>query len=519
MKVVFVNSPRYVHPIMYETNDYLMPLNYPCLAAAIRDKMEDIEVKIIDCPPMRIGWKTLRKIIEKEKPDVVGCGDVVLYAHESVKVFKIAKEINPRCITIAGGHFFSFMVEKGLKEYMADYIVRFEGEETIVELLEYLRNNRDLEKVKGIGFKREGKIIITPPRPLIKNLDELPIPAFDLMVMEKPSSFGMTWLNAGVLEKSRGCIDHCNYCSLWKVMGQYSIKQDGKEEVKPCYRQKSVERAIEEVEILYHKYKKRYLFWVDATWNVAPEWTDAFCEEVLKRKMKFNYWAFLRADCLLQDEKLGILEKMVKIGLKHALIGIERSSTESLQTLQKSRCTYEQTKEVFEVLRKKYPQVIRVGTFIAGVENETKESIMDLANYALDLKLDYIELFTLTPNPGTTIWRECVRKDWIEIKDYKQWDWRTPIMPSEYMSREEIANTIEKALRKFYHLKHLIFRQLLSPISLRRKTAFWIIYITIKFMTLHIANLLKGIFEGKKDLKSSKILKVEKVIKPKWYDT
>jgi radical SAM superfamily enzyme YgiQ (UPF0313 family) len=111
---------------------------------------------------------------------------------------------------------------------------------------------------------------------------------------------------------------------------------------------------LEEVDIIYKKYDRRYIIWADPTFNVDSQWTNEFCDGLLKRNYKdLHWWAFLRADFILRDERLGILEKMVKAGLVHPLIGIERSCTEDLRKLRKSTYTRDLVKEVFLIFKKK----------------------------------------------------------------------------------------------------------------------------------------------------------------------
>ena len=154
-KILLVRPPRYLWPFINESDNFLLPLGLPCIAGAIRAKMPEVEVKVIDCPPLKIGWESLGRILREERPDAVGAGDETLYHHEAVKLFELAKNINPGIITIGGGHFFSWMLESSLENFPIDIIVRFEGEETIVELLNALKNKKDLSQVKGIAYRKD----------------------------------------------------------------------------------------------------------------------------------------------------------------------------------------------------------------------------------------------------------------------------------------------------------------------------------------------------------------------------
>ncbi|MFA5351464.1 MAG: cobalamin-dependent protein [Candidatus Omnitrophota bacterium] len=516
-KILLVRPPRYMWPFINESDNFLLPLGLPCIAAAVRNSFPGIEVKIIDCPPLKIGWKSLENILREEKPDIVGAGEEALYQHEAGRLFELAKEINPGILTIAGGHFFSWMLEYSLGRYTIDVIARFEGEETIVELIKTLKTGGDLSTVKGISYKKNGVIVQTSCRPLIKDLDKLPLPAYDLMPMGKYSPFGYLWPQSVTLEHSRGCIDRCSFCSLWTFWGKHNKADIDRDEldVTPRYRTKSVERTLEEVDIVYKEYNRRYIIWADPTFNVDPVWTDAFCEGLLKRNYKDLYWwAFIRADFALRDERLGVLEKMVKAGLIHPLIGIERCCSEDLRKIRKSGYTSELTKEIFMIFKKKYPHVFRQGTFVTCLPFDTRKSMLDLVKYAVDIDIDYPAFHPVAPVPGTYLYQETKKGGFIDENDFSKYDWSTPILTSETgISRSEFAKlNIELNKRYVLYRPHWLIRGLFSSHKHKRGLYWWFFINTLKVMYLEIW----GIIIGKKKYKG--ITGFMYMKKPKWYD-
>lgn len=516
-KIILVRPPRYLWPFINESDNFLLPLGLPCIAAAIRRKLPSVEVKIIDCPPLKIGWHSLADILQKEKPDIVGAGEEALYHREAVKLFSLAKEINPNIITIAGGHFFSWMVDYSLTNFPIDIIVRFEGEETIVDLIKAIENDENLSGVKGIAYRNDGQIVKTPLRPLIENLDLLPLPAYDLMPMGRYSPFGYLWPQSATSEHSRGCIDKCSFCSLWTFWGKHlrTDIENGELEVMPRYRSKSVERTLEEVDIVYQRYNRRYIIWADPTFNVEPKWTDKFCEGLLKRNYKDLYWwAFLRADYLLRDERLGILEKMVRAGLVHPLIGVERDCTEDLRKIQKSVYTRELVKEVFLIFKRKYPQVFRQATFITCLPFDTRKSMLNLVRYAVELDIDYPAFHPVAPVPGTFLYQEAKKGDLLEEKDFSRYDWATPIMRSyKGLSRGDFAK-LNMELNKRYVLyrPHWLIRGLFSPYKHKRGLYWWFFRNTLRMIFLEI----KDVIFGRK--RFDVITGFMRLRKPKWYD-
>ncbi|MBU1864204.1 MAG: B12-binding domain-containing radical SAM protein [Candidatus Omnitrophica bacterium] len=517
-KILLVRPPRYLWPFINESDNFLLPLGLPSIAASIRKQLPCIEIKIIDCPPLKIGWNSLESILRQEKPDIVGAGEEALYHHEAVRLFELAKKINPDVITIAGGHFFSWMVEYSLNNYPIDIIVRFEGEETFVHLIQAINSGADLSTVEGVAYRHENAIRRTALRTLIVDLDQLPLPAYDLMPMGKYSPSGYLWPQSATIEHSRGCVDRCSFCSLWTFWGE-QIQTDiehNKLEVNPRYRTKSVERTLEEVDILYNKYKRRYLIWADPTFNVDPKWNDAFCDGLLKRNYKDLYWwAFVRADYTLRDEKLGILEKMVRAGLIHPLVGIERGCSEDLKKIKKSAYTRELVKEVFMLFKRKYPQVFRQGTFVTCLPFDTKESMLNMVNYAIEIDIDYPAFHPVAPVPGTYLYEEAKRNDLIEEKDFKKYDWATPVMRSETGLSQKDFSKLNIELNKRYVLyrPHWLMRGLFSPHKHKRGLYWWFFRNTLKMLWIDLRDTLLGRkkYEG--------ITGFMQLRKPVWYDS
>ena len=330
IKIIFVRPPCHLWPIINESDNFLMPLSFPCLSAYLKEKMEDITVKVIDCLPLKIGYKSLYRILQNENPHVVGVGDSLPYVYEGLKVLRIAKAINPEIITIAGGHFHSHLPRYSLENFPEiDFIVRYEGEEYLKDLLQALRDGSDVSNIKSIAFRNGDRVIETEPGGLIDDLDSLPLPDYHIMPVHKYSPFGKLWPKAATIQGSRGCLMDCDYCS-WNALEGEHISQGGKIILKPHRRSKSVARVMEEIDLLYNRYNIRYLFWVDGTWNFDTQWLDSLCSEIMRKGYRLGWWAFVRPDLLMEQEKAGVLEKMVKAGFSHTLFGGERFSEEEM---------------------------------------------------------------------------------------------------------------------------------------------------------------------------------------------
>ena len=510
---MFVRPPCHLWPIVNESDNFLMPLSFPSLSAYLKRELRDISVKVIDCLPMKIGYGSLRNILKDENPDVVCVGDSLPYVEEGVKVLKMAKEINPKVVTIAGGHFHSHMPEYSFRNYpQLDFIVRYEGERTLKDLLETLREGGNISKTDSIAYRKDGMVVETKPGSLIENLDSLPIPDYDIMPIEKYAPFGKLWPKAITIQGSRGCPMDCEFCSWSALEGEHML-QDGEIILQPKIRIKSVDKVMEELDILYNRYGIRYLFWVDGTWNYDTEWVDELCSEIIKKGYKLGWWAFLRADHLLEQEKQGVLEKMVRAGLRHTLFGGERCSEEEMSLIGKSGLKGMEVLEASHLLKKKYPTVFRQATFITGIRTETQKSIEELGQYALETDLDFAAFHPLMPWPGTPLWDKANKEEWIEEDDFSKFDMFNPVMSSEALSREEISHFTNKLYKDFVGKRPFKYlKGMFSFIGIRRKLHWWFLFSIGRILLRDLILSLKGekTFEG--------FSSVNKLWKPKWYD-
>jgi len=443
MRVLLVSPPRLLWPFMNEQDNFLLPQALPCLAASLVRAGHQVEV--IDCLPEKMGWRSLERALRRRCPDVVAAGENhALYASEVLRLVSLAKDVDPGVITVLGGAHFTNLSDRYLTSHPIDYIVRGEGDVTFAELIDALgRGGRSAAtEVPGIAFTEDGEIQFTPPRPLVEDLDDLPMPAYELMPMEKYGRARYLFSPGGTtIHHSRGCSSRCSFCVWWTQHAQRT-GCCGMEELAPTWRTKSVARTLEEMEVQYRRYDKRCLVFVDPSFNLDPEWNDEFATELIRKDWDLKWFAFMRSDFILRDEASGVLDKLVRSGLTHVSIGVERDDAEFLAANNKRSYSRERTEETFRLLREKYPQVFRQATFIIGVRSETPNTIQRQLEYARALKVDYPAFHALTPFPGTELWDEAQQNDWLEVTEFDAFDMSTPVMGSERMSREELEDAI-----------------------------------------------------------------------------
>jgi len=435
VKVAFIRTPRYVWPFNSETSAFWQPLGFMSLAGQMEISYPDWSAQIVDCPGSKIGWKTLGSILSNDWPDIVCIGEETVSSHEAMQLARIVKERHPSTIVIAGGIFFSSVPKEALSSGLIDHIVHGEGEIGLSELLCTISDGGDIRDVKGISFREEGQIKSTAARSPIADMDSLPMPAWSKVSMRLYGQGSKNHPGLISIEHSRGCTDKCSFCSLWKHMGRPS--QDGKT-VEPHYRSKSAQRSFEEVMRLVRDFDRHTFGWVDPTWNADPRWTDGFCDLLLEHNVKIRQTAWLRADYVVRDEELGILEKAVRAGLCQVMIGVERMDKASLEGLNKHSNGPDVTTRAFEIFRNKYPKVFTIGSVIFGLWDETRRSLDELSRCCYKAGMDYCFFIPLTPNPGTLVYDEAIKRGTIQVLDRRAYNFHTPVMRSKLFSAKQL---------------------------------------------------------------------------------
>ena len=511
MRVMLVQPPRCYWPYTSEGDNFLLQQAMPALAAVAR--AEGHEVRVLDCMPTHTGWRSLYDEVKDFRPDVIGCGENhALYASEALRFFQLCREAAPQALTVAGGGHFTNLAHRYATNDTIDVICIGEGEGTFAAILEAHASGRSVEEwddIDGIAFGRDGEMVRTRPARLGQDLDTLPLPAYDLMPMHLYGKSRYLFSPGGsTLHHSRGCVSKCSFCAWWTTMADRSFDRDGNVKLSPRWRSKSVSRMMEEVELLYHKYGKRSYVWVDESWNIDPRFNYEFSQEMIRSGMKTKWMTFMRADCILRDHKKGILRDQVEAGLSHILIGVERAEDDDLKDVDKRFYQGGVAEQAVRIMKENFPDVFIQCTFIVGVKNENQDTLARQVELAQHLDVDFPAFHPITPVPGTPIFDDAIRNGHITEDDFDNFDWMSPVLDSEYMTKDEIAWALYDMNKKFVNTKWLL-RGLTSKVDYKRDMYLWFTKVS-----------LKQAFEAVRQRIS--LLNVEhyqSLVKPEWYDT
>lgn len=402
---LFVRPPRPLWPFNGPSTAFWPPLAFASLAAMLQQQSPDWRVEILDAPALEMGWRTLERELRERQPAVVAMGEEAVSCAECLRLARLALSLGAK--VVAGGCFFGHVAPQVLRTGLVDVVAHGEGENTIVELAAALRDvaSGALAAVAGISFLREGEVVRTKPRPLIRDLDTLPMPAWDLLPMSRYGAGSRNHPGLAAIELSRGCFEACDFCVLWRQMGEWVADQ-----TRPQLRLKSAARVLEEIRIQHRDFGRRHLGWVDPCFNAHPRRPAEVADAVRRENLAVSQSAWVRADCLVRDARSGALAALVRGGLNEIYLGVERPDDAGLDAVHKGT-TIPQVREACETLAREFPQVFMLGTFIYGLPGDTPATVRALVRLAHSLPLDQAFFIPLTPLPGTPFWRDSLWDD------------------------------------------------------------------------------------------------------------
>ena len=384
--------------------------------AAVLEKKH--AVCIIDAPTE--GWRNLQDIggtrirqgltneeiatrIRQWKPDMAVI--TVPFSGWSRAAFETAavvKQVNRAIITVLMGLHPSVKPAECLAQSNIDFVVIGEPEMTVLELSDTLAkgDQANLKDVKGIAFKKEDKIVTTPPRTVMENLDELPYPARHLLPMREFFEAANKRPISGNLKKpsirmltSRGCNHACIFCSNYIVMGRK-------------WRGRSPENVVREIEQIVHDFGVRQIDFLDDNVSFDRARMERICDLLIEKRLDVEWCTpnGVRADCL--DEAL--LIKMKKAGCKRILVAPESGVQRVVDEIINKRQDLKKVEQAVSAARK---AGIEVGCFfILGMPGETKEDMKATIAFAHKLRslgADRFYFSYATPLYGTELYERA----------------------------------------------------------------------------------------------------------------
>jgi len=384
---------------------------------------EGIEVRILDFLVTRYNPGKLRRELEEYRPQLVGATCVTLNYPIARRMLKVCKDFDPHIFTVIGGPHVTFALEETLlRSPWIDAIVIGEGERTLLELARAVEEGKDIHHVTGIAFADGGTVVKTTPKARVEDLDQLPLPARELLPMARYRALGTPC----TVITSRGCPYNCIFCSGRRMFG-------------PKVRFRSPGLVVDEIEQLQHDFGFAKINIVDDTFTLSHHHTQAACEEMLRRNLKIKWSVFARVDRISEE----LAQLMNRAGCEWMLFGVESADEGILKTIKKG-ITPEQVRRGVKIASESSINVFN--SFILGLPGETRDTALKSLAFGDELYHKYGAKYgfhMLSPLPGTEIY-ERAKNYGIRIlsRNWARYNANEPITETATMSQEMVKEAM-----------------------------------------------------------------------------
>jgi anaerobic magnesium-protoporphyrin IX monomethyl ester cyclase len=372
------------------------------------------------------------------QPDIIGTTAITPAIYEAEEVLRIASEAVPNALRVLGGIHATFMFRQVLEEApWIDVIVRGEGEEIMTALAQAVRDGRypaDRRKIKGLAFTDGAEIVATQAASTVKNLDAID-PDWSLLDWDS-YIYVPLGVKVAIPNMARGCPFTCSFCSQWKFWRDYRVRDPKK--------------VVDEIERLVNDHGVGFFILADEEPTINKKKFVEFCQELIDRGLpdRIKWGINTRVTDIWRDRDL--LKFYRKAGLVHVSLGTEAAAQLKLDLFNKET-TVAQNKEAIRLLRE--ADIFTEAQFIVGLDNETAETLEETYRMAWDWQPDLANWSMYTPWPFTPLFQEI--RDKVEVFDFSKYNFVTPIMKPDALSRGELLDGVMKNYRRFYMKKAL----------------------------------------------------------------
>jgi radical SAM superfamily enzyme YgiQ (UPF0313 family) len=472
MKVLLVNPPWHLRRgnIWRDTASVMPPLGLAWIAAVL--ELHGHQVQILDAHAERCTLEAVRaRLAAMGDFDWVGISSTTSLIANALEIVRMAKARWPQSRVAMGGVHPTVLPEEVLAEPAVDVVVRGEGEETMKELVSGAdfagvlgisyrqdtatagqgrdgpeRHGQDAHATHGQDARATGAVRHNEHRPLIADLDSLPMPAYHLLPMARyhPAAGATKRLPAVSMLATRGCVGRCTFC--YRIFG-------------PSLRCRSGLALAQEARHLQERYGIREVCFYDDTFTAVKKEIREFCHGLREMKVDLTWSCFSRIDAVDEDT----LRAMKEAGCHQIMYGFESASEEILRNVGK-RVDLEQAAQAVRITRKVGIDIR--AAFMLGNPGETEQTLEETLQYAMRLRPELVIFNITTPFPGTEMFDWADRQGLLKTRDWEDYDLAHAVMDLPTVSAEKVREFYQKAYRRFYLRPRYIAARLASIRSL-----------------------------------------------------
>lgn len=387
--------------------------------------------KAIEVDPLLVAVVVSGSNPSASTMNMTGAGEIVTLIHDQA----------PNIKTLLCGLHPSALPEKTISEENIDFVCQGEGFYTLPLLIDALKSGADDFQIDGLWYKKDHGIVSNPRPPLMKNLDEVPIPAWDLLPMEKYRAHNWHCFDHieerqpyAVLYTSLGCPFDCSFCCINALFGKHMI------------RYRSLDKVMEELDFLVNTYGIKNIKIIDEMFALNEKRIIAFCDMIIERNYDLNMWAYARVNTV--SEKM--LSKMKQAGINWVAYGFESGSQRVISDVTKG---YNMA-QVEKVVDMTYNQGMHIcANFIFGLPEDDFDSMNETLKLMLDINAEWANIYSAMAYPGSRLYEMAIENEWPLPESwagYSQYAYETLPLPTRYLNGGQVLSFRDYAFQTYY---------------------------------------------------------------------
>lgn len=439
MKVLFIHADYYWSMgTLQKEPSYAEGL--ASLSAVLKQENHEVSLYHLLAPAKK---EEFARKIKEEKPDIIGFTARTTFYPTLKKLTHWARETYPSAFIICGGYHASLMPEDIMNIPSVDAACIGEGEYPLLELCQALENGEDVSRIKNLWVKKSGEVVKNPVRPLVEDLDSLPVPDFDLFDYPNLSA---SHTKTALVMVSRGCPYSCTYCCNHRFRSLYPNKNS-------YSRFRSPEGAVKYLEVLLNKHSFiEYLNFMDNILGLNKEWLREFAP-LYKHRIGLPFSCRVRPN-LVDEEVVNLLKDA---GCYLAFQGIEAGNPEILNKVLRRGTSIEQIENSFELLHSAGIQTLAYS--MVGLPYENLSKVLDTIKLNAHVNPVRVSVSPFYPYPETKLYRISKEEGFIP-EDYQYEDTVPLRQPGFPRHQVEFSRRYFSTFVKFFKLARRLPRPL-----------------------------------------------------------
>ena len=394
-------------------------LGLPLLGTLLRDRGHEVHIFVESLGA--VDW------------DVVGSSDLVgisTITSTAIKAYRYAERAREAGVMVAmGGPHVTFESDEALE--FADYVVRGEGEDAILELVELLAGRREADTILGLSYHApDGSHLHNPSRPLRESLSDLPFPDLSLVANHEK-------ISPTPFLTSRGCPFDCEFCSVIEMFGR-KVRT-----VEPC-------RLIDAIRAAH----PHNIFFYDDNFIMSKRSAKELLAQMIREGLTVHWSAQIRVDSISRGGRVDheLLSLLREAGCYLVYLGLESVNPETLRLFNKKQTV----DDIASGLAALHEYGIQThGMFVFGSDTDTLETLRETADFAVESKLGTAQFMILTPLPGTRQTAGLEREGRIFTRNWSLYDGHHVVFWPKHMSPVELQEAAVESHKRFYRLRRL----------------------------------------------------------------